>query len=122
MKRETAKRLHDAESACAEARQFCSTSARERFIEDRPLQLAVQKLVEALRQAEESDREAVQAIPELRAVVDTRTRLVHGYDRVDFGVLWDIVQNEIPPLHVPLGTLFLDVPDISGALPYDDLD
>ncbi len=112
MKRETAKRLHDAASACAEARQFCATSTKERFIEDRPLQLAVQKLIEivgeALRQAKESDREAVQAIPELRFVVDTRNRLVDGYDTVDYGVLWDIVERRVPELQDRLETLLKD--------------
>jgi len=78
------------------------------------LQLAVQKLIEivgeALRQAEESDREAVQAIPELRFVVDTRNRLVHGYDTVDYGVLWDIVEYRLPQLQDRLQLLLKDAP------------
>lgn len=124
MKRETAKRLHDAESACAEARQFCATSTKERFVEDRPLQLAVQKLTEivgeALRQAEESDREAVRSVPELRVVVDTRNRLVHGYDTVDYGVLWDIVERRVPELQERLLRLLKDAPVSSfGKVPDD---
>jgi uncharacterized protein with HEPN domain len=88
MQRQTAKLLHDAAAACTEARQFCAATTRERFLEDRVVQLAVQKLIEivgeALRQAEAVDPEAVRTIPELRIVVNTRNRLVHGYDTVDF--------------------------------------
>jgi uncharacterized protein with HEPN domain len=27
-----------------------------------------------------------------------RNRLVHGYDAVDADILWDIVQQDLPPL------------------------
>lgn len=126
MKRETAKRLHDAASACREAQEFCATSTRDRFIEDRRSQLAVQKLIEivgeALRQAEEGDRDAVQSIPELRVVVDTRNRLVHGYDTVDYGFLWDIVELRVPTLRERLELLLNDAPlSRYGKVP-DDTD
>lgn len=78
----------------------------------------MQKLVEivgeALRQAEEGDRETVNAIPELRSVVNTRNRLVHGYDSVDYGLLWDIVQRRVPELQARIRTL-LDAGPVSGS-------
>lgn len=90
------------------------------------MQLAVQKLTEivgeALRQAEESDREAeaVRSVPELRVVVDTRNRLVHGYDTVDYGVLWDIVERRVPELQERLLRLLKDAPVSSfGKVPDD---
>jgi uncharacterized protein with HEPN domain len=126
MKLEIATRLHDAESACSEARVLCAGTTRDQFVQDRVLQLAVQKLIEivgeALRQAEASDREAVQAIPELRVVVNTRNRLIHGYDTVDYGALWDIVQRHVPQLEVRLHALLERVPPSSFARePGDDL-
>ena len=27
-----------------------------------------------------------------------RNRLVHGYDRVDLDVLWDTIEEDLPPL------------------------
>jgi len=33
-----------------------------------------------------------------RDVVDLRNRLIHGYDEVDFDVLWAIIQDDLPPL------------------------
>jgi uncharacterized protein with HEPN domain len=32
----------------------------------------------------------------------TRDRLIHGYFSVDFELVWDIVQNKIPPLHADI--------------------
>lgn len=45
--------------------------------------------------------------PELRApnphipwqiAADTRDRLTHGYDRVDYAVIWSTVTDDLPPL------------------------
>jgi uncharacterized protein with HEPN domain len=124
MRRETAKRLLDAELACVEARELCAGVTRDQFLQSRVVQLAVQKLVEivgeALRQAEESDADAVRSIPELRAVVNTRNRLVHGYDSVDFGAVWDIVQRHVPELQERLHSLLIPFPPSHfGAVPDD---
>lgn len=27
-----------------------------------------------------------------------RNRLIHGYDKVDFDILWDTIQIDLPPL------------------------
>jgi len=31
-------------------------------------------------------------------MVGTRDRLIHGYDRVDVDVMWDIIKVDLPPL------------------------
>ena len=31
-------------------------------------------------------------------IIALRNRLIHGYDAVDFDILWQIVTNDIPPL------------------------
>ena len=31
-------------------------------------------------------------------IIGLRNRLVHGYDSVDVNILWDIVQQDLPPL------------------------
>ena len=65
---------------------------------------------ESLRQAEQTDSSLVELIPDLRAIIKTRHRISHGYDSVDFNLLWDIVQVEIPPLEAVLVTLVQDAP------------
>jgi uncharacterized protein with HEPN domain len=109
MKPETAKRLHDAASACDELKTFTADWDREEFLVNRGQQLIVWKLVEivgeALRQAEASDVSLRDNLPELRDVVNTRNRITHGYDSVDFGLLWDIVIDEMPALRQRVGDL-----------------
>jgi uncharacterized protein with HEPN domain len=66
------------------------------------------------------DPVSVRSIPELRVVVNIRNRLVHGYDTVDFGALWDIVQRYVPVLQRRLHTLLLAFPASSfGHVPED---
>ncbi len=102
MNLETVKRLHDAELACREIQTFCAGVSREAFLADRGLNLIVQKLIEivgeALRQAERSEPEIAERIPDLRRIVNTRNRIIHGYESVDFGLLWDVAQMRIPAL------------------------
>jgi len=31
-------------------------------------------------------------------IVGLRNRLIHGYDEVDFDILWQIVTDDLPPL------------------------
>jgi uncharacterized protein with HEPN domain len=98
---ETAKRLHDAVSACEELQQFAAGRTRLEFMEDRALQLVVWKLIEiadeALRQAELAEPDLAQYIPELRDVVNTRNRTTHGYNTVNFNLPWDIVLDDVLP-------------------------
>lgn len=106
---ETAKRLLGEISACDEIADFTANWSRDEFLRTRGHQLVVWKLVEivgeALRQGEETDPSLRSAIPEPRDVVNTRNRIVHGYDSVDFGLLWDIASDEIPPLRECLSML-----------------
>lgn len=116
MKLETAKRLHDAMSACRELQDICAGQTRESYLANRLLTLSVWKLVEivgeALRQAELTDASLVDRIPDLRDVINTRHRITHGYDSVNFNLLWDIVQVDVPPLEETLRMLVSDAPDV----------
>jgi uncharacterized protein with HEPN domain len=119
MKLETAKRLLDAMRACRELQDICAGQTRESYLSNRLLNLSVWKLVEivgeALRQAEMTDPSLVERIADLRAIVNTRHRITHGYDSVNFNLLWDIVQVEIPPLEETLRALVNEAPDVSES-------
>jgi len=68
---------------------------------DRLLNLALVRLLEIVGEAanripeEERARHAEIPWPQ---IVSLRNRLIHGYDSVDFDILWQIVTEDLPPL------------------------
>jgi uncharacterized protein with HEPN domain len=40
--------------------------------------------------------------------VGLRNRLIHAYDQINFDTLWDIVQNDLPPLIAALEEILAD--------------
>ena len=75
---------------------------------DRVFSLALLKLVEIVCEAGSRVSESVRAehseIP-WRAIVGTRNHLIHGYDDVDYDILWNIATVDFPPLAVQLRAL-----------------
>ena len=39
-------------------------------------------------------------------IVGLRNRLIHGYDAVDFDILWDVLQFDLPALIAELRAIF----------------
>jgi uncharacterized protein with HEPN domain len=68
---------------------------------DRMLNLALVRLLEIIGEAAgripTEDRESLSQIP-WRGIIGMRNRLIHGYDQVDFDILWNIITRDIPPL------------------------
>lgn len=68
---------------------------------DRVFFLALVKLVEIVGEAATRISEPMQAShPEItwHEIIGTRNRLIHGYDAVDYNILWDIVTADFPSL------------------------
>jgi len=120
MELETAKRLRDASAACGEPIDMCAGRSRDDMYDDRMFQLASRKLIEivgeALRQAEISDPKLVDSISDLRAIVNTRNRIVHGYNSINYSLLWDIIQIEMPPLKLLLDNLLREAPNFDDPM------
>jgi uncharacterized protein with HEPN domain len=68
---------------------------------DRQLNLALVRLLEIVGEAaakvSPATREQCPHIP-WQDIVGLRNRLIHGYDEIDFDILWDIVNHDLPPL------------------------
>jgi uncharacterized protein with HEPN domain len=68
---------------------------------DRKLALALTHLVEligeAASQVPQEVREKYPNVPWPK-VVGIRNRLIHGYDFVDYAILWDTITDDLPPL------------------------
>jgi len=85
----------------AEAIMIARSRSRNDLDSDRLFALGLTKLIEIIGEAANrislATQEAYLNIP-WKQIVGTRNRLVHGYDEIDFDVLWRIVSVELPPL------------------------
>jgi len=91
---------HMLDYAC-EAVEMTRGRKRSDLDVDRMLQLALTRLVEIVGEA--ATRVSMEAREEHPGIawvqiIGLRNRLVHGYDAVDLDILWDIIQDDMPPL------------------------
>ena len=80
---------------------------------DRIFFLALLKLVEIVGEAATRISDPMQAAhPEIpwREIIGTRHRLIHGYDAVDYDILWDIATADFPPLARQIRALLSEQP------------
>ncbi len=84
-----------------EAVEMTRGRTRADLDENRMLNLAVVRLVEIVGEScnriPKEFRNEHPGIP-WREVSGVRVKLAHAYDSIDFDILWDIVQNDLPTL------------------------
>jgi uncharacterized protein with HEPN domain len=84
-----------------EAVAMIAGKSRSDLDDDRKLNLALVRLLEVVGEAANrisaSNRAKHSEIPWKR-IVGLRNRLIHGHDTVDFDVLWQIINRDLPPL------------------------
>jgi uncharacterized protein with HEPN domain len=84
-----------------EAMALISGRNRSDLDSDRMLNLSLVRLLEIVGEAAarigQPFRDAHSEIPWVQ-IAGLRNRLIHGYDEVDFDVLWDILRIDLPPL------------------------
>jgi uncharacterized protein with HEPN domain len=71
------------------------------FNADRTAQLALTRLVEIIGEAANRvTPETRRKHPQIpwRQIVDTRNRLIHGYDVIDLDILWSTITADLPTL------------------------
>jgi uncharacterized protein with HEPN domain len=92
--------------------QYTSGMSFQDFLQDSRTQDAVVRnlevLGEATRRIPPDIRERYPEIPWAQ-IVGLRNRLIHGYFLVDYGIVWEIVQNELPPLREKLEQIAREV-------------
>lgn len=102
MESEVAKRLLDAVVAARHIQQFITGLNFESYAASELVCSAVERqfeiIGEGLGKAGAADSEMTEKIPALAKIVGLRNRLIHGYDTVDDEIIWDVIQNKIPPL------------------------
>lgn len=84
-----------------EAVHMAKDKKREELDSDRMLNLSLVRLLEIVGEAAGriplQERAFYPDIP-WTEIVSLRNRLIHGYDSVDFDILWQIVKNDLPML------------------------
>jgi uncharacterized protein with HEPN domain len=91
-----------------EAIQLASGRTRADLDADRTFNLAMTRLLEIVGEAatrvSQPARDQHTQIPS-SAIAGMRHRLIHGYDSVDFDILWNIVEVDLPPLILELSRI-----------------
>lgn len=74
----------------------------EQLKSDQTLLYAVERafeiIGEALRRLRDYDLATAQTLPEYAKIIGFRNHLIHGYDLIDYDVVWDVIQNFLPNL------------------------
>jgi uncharacterized protein with HEPN domain len=93
--------LKDMLTHAREAVALLGKTSREDIWNRRVQQLALVRLIEIVGEAAnrvtEDTRRAHTEIPWPR-IIGMRNRLVHGYDVIDYDLLWDTITSDLPPL------------------------
>ena len=102
---ESAVRLRHMLDHAREAIALTADKTRSDLDQDRTLNLALVRLLEIVGEAaSRTPKEERQNHPDIDwpQIVGLRNRLIHGYDFVDFDLLWQIVNDDLPPLIIRL--------------------
>ena len=103
--------LHAMLNHAREATELLGNASREELAGNRVVQLALTHLVEIVGEAGNRVSEAMQQkTPEVPwpQIIGMRNRLVHGYDVIDFDLLWDTIVEDLPPLITSLERIVAD--------------
>ncbi len=88
-----------------EAVAIANGKTRDDLHTDRILNLALVRLLEIVGEAASRtllDERAQHSDIPWAEIIGLRNRLIHGYDSVDFEILWQIVNHDLPNLIVKL--------------------
>lgn len=103
--------------AVGQIETYTADLSYEAFARDRLIQDGVIRQLEIVGEACRALSSELRAQhPDLpwNQIIGLRNRLIHAYFDINLGIIWDIVQADIPPLKAQIRTL-LDVPDGTGA-------
>ncbi len=85
----------------AEALDMAHGKTRNDLDSDRRLNLSLVRLFEIVGEAaarvSKDTRERYPNIP-WPDIVGLRNRLIHGYDQIDFDILWEVIETDLPQL------------------------
>ncbi|MBN1273439.1 MAG: DUF86 domain-containing protein [Candidatus Aminicenantes bacterium] len=93
--------LHDMLNHAKEAVVLLGTTKQKQLGRNRVKQLALTRLIEIIGESANRVSQATrQKYPQIpwSQIIGMRNRLIHGYDIVDYELLWATVTTDLPPL------------------------
>jgi uncharacterized protein with HEPN domain len=94
--------LDDARRAAELIARFTAGRTAAEYAADDLLRSAVERqfeiLGEALNRLARAEPALAARIPDHRRAIDFRNVLIHGYDRVDDAIVWDVVRQHLPAM------------------------
>ncbi|MGD0954407.1 MAG: HepT-like ribonuclease domain-containing protein [Methanotrichaceae archaeon] len=84
-----------------EAIKLSEGKSSEELVDDRVLGLAIVRLMEIVGEAANRvPKEEQSRHPEIpwTQIIGLRNRLIHGYDAIDYEILWNILNHDLPEL------------------------
>jgi uncharacterized protein with HEPN domain len=109
MRLEAKKHLEDVRQAAELVREFVAGRTLEEYGGNAMLRSAVERqfevIGEALNRLKREAPELMTQIPDHPRIIAFRNILIHGYDVVDDGVVWDVAIVHLPDLLSQVGEL-----------------
>jgi len=108
--------LRQIRDAARRAEEICANKTLEGLLKDWQASAALERFIEivgeGVKRLPPELRDRYRAVP-WREIAGTRDHLSHGYDDVDYQVLWDAVKTDVPVLLTTIAQMLNDL-DAAG--------
>ncbi len=104
--------LRQIQDAALRAREICAGKTLEGLVKDWQATAALERFIEVIgegvKRLPPGLRDRYPGVP-WKEIAGTRDHLSHGYDDVDYQVLWDAVNNDVPRLLATIEIMLKDL-------------
>ncbi|HPC60302.1 MAG TPA: DUF86 domain-containing protein [Verrucomicrobiota bacterium] len=109
--------LRQIRDAARHAQEICADKTLESLLKDWQATAALERFLEivgeGVKRLPAELRDRYPAVP-WKEIAGTRDQLSHGYDDVDYQVLWDAAKADVPVLLATIEQMLNDLDDASG--------
>lgn len=108
--------LWDGQRAAEHVAHFTAGRSFDDYLADVMLRAAVERQFEIIGEAlvglRRTAPDIAAAIPHLPRIIGFRNVLIHGYATINNRAVWDVIQNDLPPLRDAVADLLRGAPSL----------